>query len=408
MAKDLDLSIFPTSLSVNLNSTGTILASFEPEAGNYVNISATVTQGSSYASVSGGGSTISGSSATFTVSGLSEGSATIRVYAYRTNSVPVVEDTAYCSVTVAKQKAVITTEAAAYEDLVYSGSNQALIETAAVSNAGTVKYRLGTSGEWSSDPSTVQAKDKGSYTIQYYADATGTSYADSTVHTILANIAVDRVSLPNTTTQSYSWNGQTKTPTVTTDPGRITVTGTTEAIAPGSYTVTYALVDPGNRVWDAPSTDTSNKTKSWSISPPTVSASPVSFTVLNNNANTLTVNLTPSIGTISNIRYVATSNLSPATATVSSDVRLGSVRVSFKSTSVATYTFTLSMYDIAITRNSNTVYVDLTKTITVSAISNAWLRATLGVSDGNQYLQVTPYVCVGGAMWIPAEIYIKS
>ena len=395
-------------MSVTVGSTASLIANFEAEAGNYVNISASVTSGSAYASISGGASETPDDSVTFTVTAPAAGTATIRVYAYRTSGTPVVEDAAYIAVTVSKPKATITSHPQVYPSLTYDGSDQQLLRLPALANAGTPMYRIGSSGYWDSDYTTIQAKNAGRYDIQYYVDASGTTYSDSDVYTIAANIAVDRVALPNTTTQTYSWNGQTKTPTVTPASSQMNVSGTTSAISPGTYTVTYSLIDPGNRVWDTVPTETGNKTKTWTITPPTVSLSQTSFTSLNNTATTFVITLSPSTGTIGDVNSVEMSDQSPATAVIGCN-RLGSdIRVSFKSTSPATYTFKLILRDIEVVRNNNIADVNKTSTITIVSQQSDWLKSTVYIDDGTQVLEATPYVCLGGNTWVPAEIYIKS
>ena len=186
------------------------------------------------------------------------------------------------------------------------------------------------------------------------------------------------------------------------------VSGTTSAIDPGTYVVTYSLIDPGNRVWDTVPTETGNKTKTWTITPPTVSLSQTSFTALNNAQTNFIITLSPSTGTIGDINDIEISDQSPATAVITSHRLDSNIRIAFKSTSPATYTFKLMLRGIEVVRNGNIAYVNKTTTITVVSQQSDWLKSTVYIDDGSQMLEATPYVCLGGNTWVPAEIYIKS
>ena len=64
--------------------------------------------------------------------------------------------------------------------LTYNGSEQQLIATAATLASGTMYYRIGTSGSWTTDITQLTATDAGSYTLQYYAGSNSYSDASST------------------------------------------------------------------------------------------------------------------------------------------------------------------------------------------------------------------------------------
>ena len=67
-------------------------------------------------------------------------------------------------------QASVTTAPTAKTGLTYNGSAKALVNAGTASN-GTMNYRIGTSGSWSTSIPT--ATDAGSYTVQYYAQGTG-------------------------------------------------------------------------------------------------------------------------------------------------------------------------------------------------------------------------------------------
>ena len=63
--------------------------------------------------------------------------------------------------------------------LVYNGSALQLIKTGATLASGTMYYRLGTSGEWTSNVADIKATTQGYYTVYYYASST--SYCNQSV-----------------------------------------------------------------------------------------------------------------------------------------------------------------------------------------------------------------------------------
>ena len=67
--------------------------------------------------------------------------------------------------------------------LTYDGTAKQLITTAATLASGTMYYRIGTSGDWTTDITQLTATNHGYYTVQYYAGET--SYSDaSSIHSI--------------------------------------------------------------------------------------------------------------------------------------------------------------------------------------------------------------------------------
>ena len=70
--------------------------------------------------------------------------------------------------------------------LTYDGMAQQLITTAATLASGTMYYRIGTSGSWTTDITQLTATDAGSYTLQYYAGSNSYSDASSTHSTTVS------------------------------------------------------------------------------------------------------------------------------------------------------------------------------------------------------------------------------
>ena len=88
-------------------------------------------------------------------------------------------------VTYTLNQASVTTAPTAKTGLTYNGSAKALVNAGVASN-GTMNYRIGTSGTWSTSIPT--ATNAGSYTVQYYAKGTG-GYADSGTGSVQVAIA---------------------------------------------------------------------------------------------------------------------------------------------------------------------------------------------------------------------------
>ena len=81
-----------------------------------------------------------------------------------------------------------TTDPVMASGLVYNGSEQQLIATPATLANGTMKYRIGTSGDWKTNISQLTATNAGDYIVQYYAGLTPYSNV-STTHQTTVSIA---------------------------------------------------------------------------------------------------------------------------------------------------------------------------------------------------------------------------
>ena len=99
------------------------------------------------------------------------------------------------NVTIGKAAAAITTAPAAVETLVYTGEAQALI-TAGVAIGGTLQYKLGVDGEYSTTIPT--ATNAGTYTIYYkvVADANHTDVAETSVNVTIGKAAATIAKAP--------------------------------------------------------------------------------------------------------------------------------------------------------------------------------------------------------------------
>ena len=75
------------------------------------------------------------------------------------------------------------------QNLVYNGAAQQLVKTPATIAVGTMYYRLGTSGSFTTTPASLTAKNAGNYTVYYYAGADGVYGDQSATHHQTATIA---------------------------------------------------------------------------------------------------------------------------------------------------------------------------------------------------------------------------
>ena len=76
----------------------------------------------------------------------------------------------YMHLTTATKTNRPTTDPVLEKNWVYNGEAKPLVKTAATIAIGTMYYRLGASGIFTTTPSSLTAKDAGTYTVYYYAD----------------------------------------------------------------------------------------------------------------------------------------------------------------------------------------------------------------------------------------------
>ena len=156
------------------------------------------------------------------------------------------------SFSIAKASASVTTAPAA-NSLTYNSGAQALV-SAGAAQGGTMEYRLGTSGDWSSE--VPSATDAGAYTVYYRvagdSNHNNTAAASVAVTIAKANAAVTTAPAANTLT--YTGSAQTLVSAGNAQGGSIRYKlnngawGTTVPTATnaGSYTVYYKVVGDDN------------------------------------------------------------------------------------------------------------------------------------------------------------------
>lgn len=159
------------------------------------------------------------------------------------------------NVTIGKAAAAVTTAPAAVETLVYTGEGQALI-TAGVAIGGTLQYKLGVDGEYSTTIPT--ATNAGTYTIYYkvVADANHTDVAETSVNVTIgkaaATIAKAPAAIDNLTytgealaliTAGEATGGELQYKLGTDGTYSTTIPSATAA---GTYTIYYKVVADGN------------------------------------------------------------------------------------------------------------------------------------------------------------------
>ena len=88
----------------------------------------------------------------------------------------------YMHLTTATKTNRPTTDPVFEENWVYNGQTKRLVKTPATISVGTMYYRLGTSGSFTTTPSSLTAKNAGTYTVYYYAGADGVYGDQSATH----------------------------------------------------------------------------------------------------------------------------------------------------------------------------------------------------------------------------------
>ncbi len=119
------------------------------------------------------------------------------------------------TVTVSKSATTVTTAPAAVQNLEYTGAAQALV-TAGAANGGTVQYKLGVNGTYSTTIPT--AIDVGEYTV-YWKVVGDSNHSDTAEQSISVSIsanavAKDEVTVGNLET-SYTYTGEAIKPVIT-------------------------------------------------------------------------------------------------------------------------------------------------------------------------------------------------
>ena len=89
-----------------------------------------------------------------------------------------------------QKKASVATPPTAKIDLIYTGSNQRLVNDAGTATGGTVMYKLNPSESWTTYTSDLFAKNAGTYTVQWFVKANNSGcYSDSEEESLEITIA---------------------------------------------------------------------------------------------------------------------------------------------------------------------------------------------------------------------------
>ncbi len=122
----------------------------------------------------------------------------------------------------------------------YNGSAQQLIN-AGSSSQGTFHYRLGTTGDWTTDATGITATNAGSYTVYWYFEGDEDHGDDGSAAepNSITGITIDPKAVSGLTVtlspSSFSYNSEVQVPSVTVKDGEDTLTKDTD------YTVSYKL-----------------------------------------------------------------------------------------------------------------------------------------------------------------------
>lgn len=172
--------------------------------------------------------------------------------------------------------------------LTYTGNAQVLISPGSTEH-GTMKYRVGTTGEWTSTLPT--ATNAANYKVYYYVDADD-NHEDTVAQYI--DVTIARKKSAKYEIENFTYDGTEKTGATGTN---VNYSGTRTATNANTYTVKITPKD--NYAWSDGTYDT--KTETWTISKAASSAStaPTAKTLTyNGNAQTLLNAGTTSHGTI--------------------------------------------------------------------------------------------------------------
>ncbi len=127
---------------------------------------------------------------------------------------------------------------------VYTGQTQALLESAATSTTGEVRYKLGEDGVYSAAlPTATQA---GTYTVYYKSLGDG-NHEDTAEASVTVTIARQEVAVPAKDDTAFTYTGEEQTYSIA-ENANYSVTGNIQKNA-GEYTVTVALLDAKNFIW---------------------------------------------------------------------------------------------------------------------------------------------------------------
>ena len=155
-------------------------------------------------------------------------------------SITVGGKTAAVEYTIQKALATKTNPAGSAGLTAYDGSAQQLI-TAGSSSHGTFHYRLGTTGEWTTDATGITATSAGSYTVYWYFEGDQDHGDDGSAAepNSITGITIDPKAVSGLTVtlspSSFSYNSEVQEPSVTVKDGEDTLTKGAD------YTVRYKL-----------------------------------------------------------------------------------------------------------------------------------------------------------------------
>lgn len=222
-------------------------------------------------------------------------------------------------------------------------------------------------------------------------DKENTSWADTndTVDkTIAWSIAKLSVTPPTVTNLSFTYNGNSFSPTVGTyDSNHVTVTNTAQT-EPGNYTTTVALKNKASTLWSDTS-NTTDKTTNWSISKatPTLTSSPSSLALTSESTTGTLTFSTESDGTFS------ASSANTDVATVSTNGKVVTV------TGVASGSTNINGSVAASTRyNAKSISVPISCSLSTKSIGLLW--------DGSGFYRVDKDLnVISGSNFDPTKVF---
>lgn len=274
------------------------------------------------------------------------------------------------------------------------------------------------------DPQTVEIIDDatainaGSYMITFHLKSPSLIWSDETSNdkSFAWSIGPKTVTAPTVTGTEYTYDGTSKSPTIGSyDTDAILVSGTTEAVGAGNYSVIFSLVSAVNYKWSDDSTEP--KSVSWAIDPATVAVPALSNKSKTYNGSAQSPTVSPydsnivevtgtttatNAGTYTVTFHLLNPNITWADETTADktdtwEIAKAAGSLSLSKTSVSLNTSTTSS-KVTVTRagdgaitatSSNSSYARVSvsgNVVTITGVATGSATVTIRVGEGTNYL----------------------
>lgn len=274
------------------------------------------------------------------------------------------------------------------------------------------------------DPQTVEIIDDatainaGSYMITFHLKSPSLIWSDETSNdkSFAWSIGPKTVTAPTVTGTEYTYDGTSKSPTIGSyDTDAILVSGTTEAVGAGNYSVIFSLVSAVNYKWSDETTEP--KSVAWAITPATVAVPALSNKSKTYNGSAQSPTVSPydsnivevtgtttatNAGTYTVTFHLLNPNITWADETTADktdtwEIAKAAGSLSLSKTSVSLNTSTTSS-KVTVTRagdgaitatSSNSSYARVSvngNVVTITGVATGSATVTIRVAEGTNYL----------------------